>query len=151
MRTRRSGIANLVGAVFFIIIVVLMVGALVAMFDRFNGAVDSQHTSGQNTLAAQQQAVGVQNLVFGGLTSYDGFKYVANGVVTLTANTEQNPILPISNMNFTGNMDGWTTSHSYSLVTDSAVVQDFPQYITYNNTSPATQPVSFTLKVQNND
>jgi hypothetical protein len=136
MRGRRSGIANLVGTVFFILIVALMVGAIVTMFDTFNSTVASQHSSDQSALSVQQQALGVQNLVFGGLTSYDGFSYAAKGAVTLSANSEQNPILPITNMNFTGNMNGWTTSRSYTKVTDSATVQITPQLLTYNSTYP---------------
>src|SRR5580692_241520 len=101
MRGHRSGIANLVGAVFFILIVVLMVGALGTMFGTFNSFVEGQHTSNQGTLQAQQQDVNVQNLTFGGLTSYNGFKYAATGTVTLTPNSAQNAFLPIPNMNFT--------------------------------------------------
>jgi FlaG/FlaF family flagellin (archaellin) len=55
-----------VGAVFFILIVVLMVGALGTMFGTFNSFVEGQHTSNQATQLAQQQNVNVQNLTFGG-------------------------------------------------------------------------------------
>jgi hypothetical protein len=54
--------------------------------------------------------------------------------VTLGPNTAQNAILPIPNMNFTGGMQGWTTSQSYTLVSDNATVQASPQLITYNGT-----------------
>ncbi len=58
MRARRSGIANLVGAVFFILIVVLMVGALIATkFNTFNSAIGGPAHLGQSTLAAQQQQI----------------------------------------------------------------------------------------------
>src|ERR1700677_3016778 len=101
MRGHRSGIANLVGAVFFILIVVLMVGALGTMFGTFNSFVEGQNTSNQATLQVQQQSLNVRNLTFGGITSYNGFKYAATGTVTLTPNTAQSAILPIPNMNFT--------------------------------------------------
>jgi hypothetical protein len=156
MRTRRSGIANLVGAVFFILIVVLMVGALAAMFGTFNSFIDGQHNSAQTTQQAQQASLNVQNLTYGGLTSYNGFSYDASGTVTLNANTLQQPLLPITNMNFTSGMEGWTTSHTYKVVTDTATVQLSPQDITYNNTYPSTtdsSPTSltFSLNVINNN
>lgn len=149
MRARRSGIANIVGAVFFILIVVLMVGALATMFGTFNSYVDGQHTSNASTLSAQAQAVGVQDIVFGGLTSYSSFNYATTGSVTLSQNNQQNPILPISNMNFTSNMDGWTTSRSYTPVSDTGSVQTSPQNIYPSSSSPSTVP--FTLTVTNGD
>ena len=151
MRGHRSGIANLVGAVFFILIVVLMVGALGTMFGTFNSFVEGQNTSNQATLQVQQQSLNVRNLTFGGITSYNGFKYAATGTVTLSPNTAQSPILPIPNMNFTGGMQGWTTSQSYTLVSDNATVQASPQLLTYNGTYFPSQPETFSLVVTNRD
>jgi hypothetical protein len=143
-----------VGAVFFILIVVLMVGALAAMFGTFNSFIDGQHVSNANTEQAQQTSLNVQNVTYGGLTSYNGFNYAANGALNLVANTKQHPLLPITNMNFTGNMQGWTTSHTYQLVTDAATVQLSPQEITYNSTFPSSplHPLpAFVLTVFNNN
>jgi hypothetical protein len=162
MRTRRSGIANLVGAVFFILVVVLMVGALAGMFLTFNSFVEGQHTSQQTTESQQQATLNVQNVTYGGLTSYNGFSYKANGAVTLNTNTLQHPLLPITNMNFTDSMAGWTTSHTYKLVTDAATVQQTPRFITYNETYPSSTSTpcttasgsnvcTFQLQVTNNN
>ncbi|MGA2665255.1 MAG: hypothetical protein ABSF83_09955 [Nitrososphaerales archaeon] len=151
MRTRRrSGIANLVGAVFFVLIVVLMVGALAAMFNSFSNSVQTKHQSDQATLQAQQQALGVQRVVFGGLD------YTSSSSVTLSSNAGQDPLLPVTNMNFTGGMQRWSASHSYNQTSDSGEVVDSPQYMTYNVTSKGSvffpsQPQTFTLTVFNDD
>ena len=58
----------------------------------------------------------------------------------MTANAKQHPILPISNMNFTGNMNGWTTSRSYSPVADSGTVENSPQNVSINSEGCPSPP-----------
>jgi hypothetical protein len=154
VRKSRSGIANLVGAVFFILIVVLMVGALGTMFGTFNTFVGGQHTSNQQTLQAQQASLNVQDLVFGGQTSYAGFHFTKSGTLTGALNAGQNPILPVTNMNFTGGMQGWSMTQSYSGVTDNATVTNGPQTIPLSSTgclAPVAATMCFTLVVTNNN
>jgi hypothetical protein len=69
--------------------------------------------------------------------------------VTLNANVNHQPLLPITNMNFTGSMEGWTTSHAYNVVTDTATVQISPQDINLTGSSAASVP--FTLTVINDN
>jgi len=126
-----------------------MVGALGAMFVTFNGYVEKQHTSQQTTQQQQQASLNVQNVTYGGLTSYNGFSYSTNGAVNLGLNSNQHPLLPISNMNFSGGMQGWTASHSYHLVSDAALVQLSPQYITYAGNAPSPATLPFTLSIFN--
>jgi hypothetical protein len=98
----------------------------------------------------------VQNLVFGGQTSaYNHvFGYSAKGTVTLAPNPKQHPILPIANMNFTGSMDGWTTSQAYTVVKDAGAVANSPEIIATSNEacpSPASASECFQLQVTNDN
>ncbi len=142
---RRSGISTIIGAVFFIIIVVLVVGALTAVFDSFNAAVNSIHQGNADQIRSEDNRIDVQNATFGGI------EFNQSGVVNGALNSAQNPFLPISNMNFTSGIAGWYVSKGYQVVTDSASVTNSPQNFQFPGVPALPQPETSTLTVSNND
>jgi len=139
---RRSGISTLIGAIFFVIIVVLVVGSLSLLFNTFNTSVNGIHENDAAQEASLASMIRVQNATFGGMA------FSAAGTVAGAPNIAQTPILPISNMNFSEGMAGWYVSRGFSTVTDSATATESPQAFTYAGL-PATE--TFTLTVHNTD
>ena len=116
MRAKRPGINSLIGAIFFIIIVLLASASLALFFSTFNGGVSQAHQNDFNGVQEAETSAMVQNMTFGG-------EYFHNStVITGAANSAQRPILPVSNMNFSQGMGGWTMSRQYAFLQDNASV-----------------------------
>ena len=110
------------------------------MFNIFNTSVSQIHQSNFNGVQSAQSSAAVENLDLGG-------QYFHNSTtLNSAANSAQKPILPVSNMNFSAGMGGWTTSVSYAPLQDNASLTNTPEYIDLNTTSAT---LSFNLVVQN--
>jgi hypothetical protein len=140
-RRRRSGVSSVIGAIFFILVVFLVFSATVLVFQSFSSysnvvkQVNAQDDQNKVTDA------GVSDLAFGGL---------ATNSVSETLDATQNNIaptralLPIANMNFSNNMNGWVFSREYKIVRDNGYVTN-----TFLNVLPGG--TVFTLSVTNDD
>ncbi len=140
MRTRRSGISNLIGAIFFILVVGLVVSTLAIIFGASSGFINGLHTSNEQAVGNSNTYLRVNNMTFGATyTSLTSPLAVSPGPV--------GPLLPVPNMNFTGGDSGWYVSKSFSVLQDNATV-------TNTNSSDVNQLPStngFKLTVENTD
>lgn len=140
---RRSGISNLIGTVFFVLVVALVVATFAGLFTTFGTYLQGSHASHQTAMVEKESSVGVKGVAFGGVLNASA----ATGV-TWNQNRapDQVPLKPLTNMNFTGGMAGWSTTKTYSLPVDSAA-------ITNVNTTNKVIPnmTEFELAVTNDD
>ena len=141
---RRAGISNLIGAIFFILIVALLISTLTLVFNTTSSYIGGIHSSNQ---LAQQEAnsyVTIKNVTYGAVTNDT---YVQKPVPVYVGLTASEPFLyPVSNMNFTGGMSGWYLSESYPFLYDAGQVSNIA---TTSAVLPASE--SFDLTVQNNN
>ena len=149
-RTRRSGISNLIGAIFFILIVALSLAILTVMFTVSTGYIGGIHTTNLQAVQAVNSNVTVSDVAFGGqlATTRGSFAVEASPPSTPL------PLLPITNMNFSSGIQGWSVSKSYPALVDSATVSNGLQsngsaYIEQTKL-PLINPVTFVLTVTNN-
>lgn len=142
-RRRRSGVSSVIGAIFFILVVFLVFSATVLVFQTFSGyslvvkQVDQQDAQNKVTDA------GISALAFGGLPP----SAVATETLSPAALNTLVPtrsLLPIFDMNFSNNMNGWVFSRSYKIVRDDGYVTN-----TFLNVLPGG--TVFTLAVSNAD
>lgn len=141
MKTRRSGIANLVGLVFFVLVVGLVVSTLILLFSGTSGYVAGIHTSNSEAVGTTNTVVNIQNMTFGGIYAR------AQSSIALSS-SNPHAILPIPNMNLTGNDEGWYVSTAFPALHDNATLK-----MTETNTSSIFLPneFPFALTVWNND
>ncbi len=141
MKTRRrSGISNLIGAIFFVLVVGLVVATLGLIFTTTSGFIGNLHTSNSQGVANQNTLLSVSNMTFGGTYAS------TSSFVEVNGSTPANPLLPITNMNMSTSDLGWFTSDTFSILHDNASVSNV------NSTSvklPSTN--GFTLTVKNKD
>ena len=113
-RSRRSGISNLIGAIFFILIVALSVSILTVMFTGSSGYIQGIHTTNQQEVQSANSAVAVTNATFGGEMEGSGLVIPVNSTgCSAPCVGETVPIRPITNMNLSGSLKGWFVSTSY--------------------------------------
>ena len=141
-RRRRSGVSSIIGAIFFVLVVFLVFTATVLVFQSFSNYSLLVKQNNQQDAQAKETNGGIANLAFGGLTP------VSSQTETLTAlpntGTSTRSLLPISNMNFSNNMNGWVYSRSYKIVRDDGYVTN-----TFLNVIPGA--TVFSLAVDNTD
>jgi hypothetical protein len=141
-RRRRHGVSTIIGAIFFVLVVFLLFSSTVLIFESFGNY--SLLSKGVDQQEAQNRATnaGIATLAFGGLTPSSTY------VETLTAapNTASptRSLLPIANMNFSNNMNGWVFSRDYKIVRDYGYVTN-----TFLDIIPGG--TVFTLAVSNAD
>ena len=115
MRTRKSGIANLLGAIFFILVVGLVISTLIVIFSANAGFVGGIHTTNSQAMSTTSSVVDIQNMSFGATFT----KAQAN--IALNSSFAS-PVLPVTNMNLTESSAGWYTSESFPPLNDNASV-----------------------------
>jgi len=116
-RPRRSGISNLIGAIFFILIVALALSIMTVMFAGSSTYIGGIHSTNQQGLQAVNSKLTVSGVAFGG--------ELAKGAADIPVNNSLSlPLLPISNMNFSSGIQGWYVSESYPALVDSAIVNN---------------------------
>ena len=119
---RRSGISNLIGAIFFVLIVALVITALTAVFVGSSSYIAGIHTDNEQSLDAVNSQLLVKNTSFGGELATPVSQNPA--IVGVSDSNPQEPLLPVSNMNFSTGMQGWYVSESYPDLVDGATVSN---------------------------
>ncbi|MDG6925913.1 MAG: hypothetical protein JRN09_05120 [Nitrososphaerota archaeon] len=140
LRTRRSGISNLIGAIFFILVVGLVVSTLAIIFGASSGFINGLHTSNEQAVGNSNTYLRVNNMTFGAT-------YASLTSPLAVSPNPAGPLLPVPNMNFTGGDSGWYVSKGFSVLQDNATV-------TNTNSSAVNQLPStngFKLTVENTD
>lgn len=129
---------------FFIAVVILTLGALSLQFGTFNSFINQVH---QNNFQANQQGLSTVTV---GNASFGGVLLNQRGTVTGTLNAPKTrPLLPVSNMNFTGGLSGWSVSKGYSVLQHNATVTN--QFTIPVNLTTIVNPTQFTLTVTDTD
>jgi len=138
MLSRRSGISSIMGSIFFILIAFLVLSTSVLVFNNFSQYATTLKKSNQADTQVLETSLQFKRVIFGGITQ-PTLSQTFNSV----KNTQSFPFFPISNMNFTQNMNGWYFTRLYVFSPpDTATVSNSPLY-----SVPGT--VIFTLTVQN--
>lgn len=139
-RRRRAGISSVVGALFFVLISFLVLSSAVLVFSSFNGYSETMKSSDQAAQTQLETSLSIRNVVFGGVVS----PLVSNAELQSVQNENNQPLFPVSNMNFTNNMDGWFFTRAYQPVPeDNASVTDVPLNVLGGGS------VAFTMTVTN--
>jgi hypothetical protein len=131
--SRRAGISNLVGAIFFVLIVALSIATLTVMFIGSSAYIGGIHTTNEQAVQGVNSNITVSNVAFGGVLATGAFADASGPGIpvnwSLPANPNsavpgQLPILPVTNMNFTSGIQGWSVSKSYPALVDGASVSN---------------------------
>jgi hypothetical protein len=131
--SRRPGISNLVGAIFFVLIVALSIATLTVMFIGSSAYIGGIHTTNQQALQGINSNITVSDVAFGGALTKGTFADASGPGIpvnwSLPANPTsvvpgQLPLLPVTNMNFTSGIQGWSVSKSYPALVDGATVSN---------------------------
>jgi hypothetical protein len=123
-RRSRSGISSLIGAIFFVLVVFLVFTSTILIFENFTGYATTFKQVNQGDVLNKNTVLSVPDLAFGGLTTVP----VDENLPAVT-NTNFRPYLPITNMNFTNSMNGWTFSRGYELSLHDGQVTNYPENV----------------------
>ena len=119
----RSGISSLIGAIFFVLVVFLIFTSTVLIFNKFTGYAGAFKQVNQDDIQAKDTVASVSNLDFGGVVPAS---VLTSGTATANSGSPTMSLLPVQNMNFTDNMDGWTFSRDYELALHDASITNYP-------------------------
>lgn len=139
MRSRRAGISTIIGAIFFILVVFLVFTSTIEIFQAFTGYELTVKQVNKVDATNQATVARVSALSFGGYysnTSSFGLKSVTN--------TNDQPLIPVDNMNLTSGMQSWAFNRAYEVTEHDATVTNAAE-----NVLPGL--TTFTLTVFNND
>ncbi len=140
-RHSRPGISTVIGAVFFVLVVFLVFSSTVLVFQAFSGYANQFKQVNAQDVQNKDTSVTLQNLVFGGVIP------PASGVMAINptvANSVNKPLLPVTNMNLSSSMTGWTFSKEYKIVRDDGLITN-----TFQDVLPSV--TVFTLGISNTD
>lgn len=139
MRSRKSGISTIIGAIFFILVVFLVFTATIVVFQSFSSYNLTVKQVDQVAAVNQATSASISSLAFGGYYSSTG----TFGLQSET-NTRNQSLIPVTNMNLTGGMQSWAFNRAYEVTEHDATVEN-----AYQNVLPGL--TTFNMTVFNND